>query len=87
MNTVKVASVMARLMSLQILFSGLIYLTYVPDRLFMASHARTLAVTASSRQEVGMLIFRFGLHVLVSAILWFMAQPIANWLTMGLAGD
>lgn len=84
MNTIKIAVIMVRLVGLQFMFQGLIYLTYLPERMFTASNARTMAVAEYAGVEIRMVLLRAALHVLCGVALCFLARPVANAVAAGL---
>jgi hypothetical protein len=82
MNTIKIAVLLIRAIGLQFILVGVVYLTYLPERIFMANHAISFAAVGAAHLETRMLIGRFLLHILLGAALFYFARPIGNHLLM-----
>lgn len=82
-NTILV--VIIRLLGFQFVLFGLNYLTYVPERSFAAHYASNLRSVELHHLELGMLLTRFLLHIVVGSVLWVFARPMARIFSKGLA--
>ena len=85
METLKIAVIVVRLSGFTWLVTGLNYLTYLPERMWMSEHARAAATIGSTQIEIKMLMARALLHLSLGlAMLWF-ARPLARLFARGLA--
>ncbi len=78
MTNSQFALLLVRLSSLQFVFYGLNYLTYLPERLAIQAGARSIDL---AHMETKMLIARAILHITLGAALWFFSHPIIEFFT------
>jgi hypothetical protein len=87
MRIKQLAVMMIRLASIQALFSGVVYLTYLPEEKFRA--ARNVdtfpAIAEQAMAHLRMLTFRSFLQFMFGLTLYVCARPIAEFLTRGLS--
>ena len=87
MNKIQFATLLVRLSGFQFVVVGLNYLTYLPERMVMASHTSLPLSAQTAQVETKMLLARCLLHVTLGAALWLFAPRAAQIFTAGLESE
>jgi len=84
MHTLRLVIVLVRLVGLLLIFAAIIALTGLPEQLFAADRAPSLALAEVARLGARMLLLRVALLVLSGAALFVAARQVALALTSDL---
>jgi len=87
MDTYKISVIISRLIGLQFIVVAFVNLTYLISATISEYSALNPATAGFRQLEIQMLWLRFGIHVLASAAFFFLARPIADFVSAGLEND